>query len=176
MPFFQSKNSTFGEIESHICWYSPLSRPFGQAYNIHQPPCRLRESVVTVVMPKSTTFCSSFSSRKNGHNSTMYVVHMGFSSRLYYLPSSTFETKLTIALAGCSGSSSANNKHWLPPFFFATNPNILQRRKKILLSLWQHLLWNKIKFDPPLTSFGVIRPMATSHINITYINATQAFW
>lgn len=42
----------------------------------------------------------------------------------------TFDTKLTMALAGCSGSCSANRWHTLSvalPCFRATNPNTLQR-------------------------------------------------
>lgn len=44
----------------------------------------------------------------------------------------TFDTKFTIALAGCSGSCSANRWHTLSvalPCFLATNPNTLQTAK-----------------------------------------------
>lgn len=45
-------------------------------------------------------------------------------------PIMTFDTKLTMALAGCSGSCSANRWHMLSvalPCFRATNPKILQK-------------------------------------------------
>ena len=44
----------------------------------------------------------------------------------------TFCIKLTMAVAGWSGSSSANRWHWLPlklPCLRATNPNILQEKR-----------------------------------------------
>lgn len=57
-----------------------------------------------------------------------------FSMTLAYLlfsePIITLETKLTMALAGCSGSCSANRWHTLSvevPVFLATKPKILQR-------------------------------------------------
>lgn len=63
------------------------------------------------------------------------------SPRLAYLlfcePIITLETKLTMALAGCSGSCSANRWHTLSvevPVFLATKPKILQRWSKALNS------------------------------------------
>lgn len=44
----------------------------------------------------------------------------------------TFDTKLTMALAGCSGSCSANRWHTLSvalPCFLATNPKTLQETR-----------------------------------------------
>lgn len=54
---------------------------------------------------------------------------------LYFLfePIMTFETKLTIALAGCSGSCSANRWHIFSVSlcaFLATNPKILRERTR----------------------------------------------
>lgn len=50
----------------------------------------------------------------------------------FWEPIITFDTKFTMALAGCSGSCSANRWHTLSvglPCFFATNPNTLQWAK-----------------------------------------------
>jgi len=47
----------------------------------------------------------------------------------FWDPIMTFDTKFTMALAGCSGSCSANRWHTLSvplPCFLATNPNTLQ--------------------------------------------------
>lgn len=55
----------------------------------------------------------------------------------------TFDTKLTMALAGCSGSCSANRWHTLSvalPCFRATNPKTLQETslgQRSLYSVWQ---------------------------------------
>lgn len=54
---------------------------------------------------------------------------------LFCEPIITLETKLTMALAGCSGSCSANRWHTLSvevPVFLATKPKILERRSRAL--------------------------------------------
>lgn len=68
-------------------------------------------------------------------------------------PIMTFETKLTMALAGCSGSCSANRWHMFSVSlcdFLATNPKILEEEQKntksvytVIERLWQQQCHNK---------------------------------
>ena len=56
-------------------------------------------------------------------------------------PIMTFDTKLTMALAGCSGSCSANRWHTLSvalPCFRATNPKTLQQERWVSMPAKAH--------------------------------------
>ena len=56
-------------------------------------------------------------------------------------PIMTFDTKLTMALAGCSGSCSANRWHTLSvalPCFRATNPKTLQQERWVSMPAEAH--------------------------------------
>lgn len=67
------------------------------------------------------------------HSSIPGVCRQSGAQIFFGEPIMTFDTKLTMALAGCSGSCSANRWHTLSvalPCFRATNPKTLQKERR----------------------------------------------